>query len=111
MCYKHRFEQDLKSLMEEKRALIETLRLDIELSGADLDEFFFEQLDELKGVLAADAANAASDDRKAQEAAIEEAEAWVTDTVSGQGYSTDIAITLYLDGIEAGVRRIRQQLH
>jgi len=59
-------------------------------------------VDELKGVLGAQAANASSDDAGEQEDAIAEAEGWVTDNVSQGGVESTVAMALWLRGLDAG---------
>lgn len=106
-----RFAQDFAALQAERAGLIETLRLELERGGEALDDFFYEQLDELKGYLGAQAANETSDDPNEQEAVITAAEDWVASHLSGAGYHADIAITLYLNGVREGAQRLRAVSH
>lgn len=74
-----------------------------------LKDFFYDQVDALKDSLGSTAANASSDDTEAQEAAISDAESWVASNVSGN-LENEIAATLWLTGIDDGVRLIRAEL-
>jgi len=106
-----RFAQDFAALQFERAGLIETLRLELEMSGEALDDFFYEQIDELKGYLGAQAANETSDNPNEQEAAISAAEDWVASHLAGEGYRAAIAITLYLNGVREGAQRLRAAVH
>jgi len=105
------FKQDFAVLRSEQAPLIETLLGDLMRSGKKIDSFFYEQIDELKGYLGMQVANEASDDPIEQEAAIAEAEDWVAENLSSEGYRVDIAITLYLKGLREGVQRLHTIIH
>lgn len=74
----------------------------------EVDEVLDDYSADLKSVLGADAANAiASDAEEAADAAIAEAEAWVTDNVSNSSIEDRIAAVLWLEGAKKGEVAIR----
>lgn len=76
--------------------------------GADLDDFHWEMIDELKGYLGARAANGVSDDAGEQEEAILEMEAFVAAEVSTGGAEDTIAVAFYLKGTSDGARAVEK---
>lgn len=83
-----------------------TLTTPVALSLAD---FFCEQVDDLRGNLGSKAADAASEDTEAQEAALTAAAEWVETNVTGKAHA-EIAATLWMNGLEEGSRLIRAEL-
>lgn len=80
-------------------------------SSSEFSDFHFELASDLKGFLGSKAANACSDDEEDQDAAISEAEAWVTDNVSNAGGNDEtVALCLWLRGLRAGQEALSELL-
>lgn len=105
-----RFEIEFDQFLQEHEAVISAIQERVANKSEALDEMFWENIDELKGYLAGLAANAVSDDPDEQEEAIAEAEEWVTDNMSASDLRSDIALTLWLRGLEDGPKLIDEQL-
>lgn len=90
--------------------LIESLTVPFRETSQSItvDDFHFDLISDLKGCLGSQCANECSDDGEdesddEQEAAISEAEEWVTDNVSNAGGMEDtVALCLWLKGLKAG---------
>lgn len=103
------FKTEFEVFKEGNAILIADLHLEMKGRANALSEFLFDQVGELKSKLGSDAANAAGDDKGAQERAIEDAEAWVADNVSCQ-VREEIAAVLWLNGAEEGAELIRANI-
>lgn len=69
-----------------------------ELGTGALDEAaHWDLIDEMKGALGADAANASSDDAADQEEALNGAESWVSSELSNGSLVDDVAMARWLD--------------
>lgn len=82
-------------------------RIASEVKNVD-EETHWDLIDEMKGVLATDAANASSDDEDDQEKAIATEETWVADNLSGGDFEEDVAMALWLRGIKDGTQYLQQ---
>ena len=109
MNYMLNFEMEFKQFCLEHKLQIDQLSVTIGDRVPELDDFFWEQLSELKGYLASNAANTCTSD-EAQDNAIIEAEEWVTDNLSGKGLASDIAVVFWLNGTIDGTLLIRTEL-
>lgn len=67
-------------------------------------------IEEMKSVLGAEAANNSTDDEDDQEAAISDAEEWVTDNCSSGGVAEDVAMALWLKGMVEGETFLRKAM-
>lgn len=103
------FKDEFEVFKKENAALIADLHLEMKGRANALSEFLLDQVGGLKSKLGSDAANAAGDDKGAQERAIEGAEAWVADNVSCQ-VREEIAAVLWLNGAEEGAELIRANI-
>jgi hypothetical protein len=77
--------------------------------GSHTDDFFFDQIAEMKTYMGGTSANDTSDDEEEQEDAISEAENWVTNNVSPT-FAASIAAVLWMEGVEDGTKLIRDAL-
>ncbi|MGO9377322.1 MAG: hypothetical protein ACLP29_02070 [Dissulfurispiraceae bacterium] len=107
------FKSEFKAFKKEHENLISGLLSDVD--DKDMDDFFWDQIAELKSDLGTKAANNCSDDEGMQEDAISECETWVSDTISPGGIiefgeGCDIALTLWLNGVEEGQQMLRKAL-
>ncbi len=76
----------------------------------ELSDLFYTQIEELKGYVAAGAANDCLDLESTQEEAIAESEEWITSNIDSSDTFTCVAILLWLNGIENGISLIDQEL-
>jgi len=104
------FERDLARTRSRAAPLIDTLSRALENSGDVSDEFYWTQIDDLKGHLGEECANACSGDLQDQDDAISDAENWVADNISNADHETWVAAVLTLQGDEEGERIIREHL-
>lgn len=95
-----RFKQDHPSLIAALAAEI----------GDSSEDVHWELVDEMKDALASSAANESSDDAADQEGAIAAAESWVAENCSDGGAAEDVAMALWLRGIEEGEAFLRSQV-
>jgi len=91
------FERDIAFSKIQHGLLIGQLAFELEAGGEEAqDEFRWDVVDNVKGNLGAAAANAAPDDRAAQENAIAGAEAWATEHIASGSLADLVAASIAL---------------
>lgn len=107
-----KFAQELLDTEVEYRSGIRELAdaLVLLADDSELENYLADCLDDIKSKLGARVANSAGDDRKAQEDAISEVEAWLSDNVSNEGLDTRISAVIWLKGIKLAESELRALL-
>lgn len=104
------FAQHFAQFQNEHRSRIAQLEAEIGDQLDNVSELLDTYAETLYSRLGAQAANAAGDDKRAQENAIVEVERWVEENISKDALSSRIALILWIQGPEVGAQEIRNEL-
>jgi hypothetical protein len=97
----------IKSYLQFKQSNSSKIQRIADSIGEIEEESHWDLVCDMKSVLSSHAANNCSGGESAQEGAIDSAEAWVGDNCSDEGVLEDVAMSLWLKGIEEGEKFVR----
>jgi hypothetical protein len=107
------FKEELQAFCEANGQLIGEWEVAMHKHGVNLDDAHWDAIDDIKGRISESAANASSDVPDEQEAAIQDAEEWVSSSISQTG--STVALVLFTQGTDEGsqwlLRRLEDQAH